>query len=385
MDDREIAVQLINEMPDCLLPSVVACIKALIESDKCTGNDEKVVVLKKGADKAEEDIDSSKKDIARAKSDDSRFKKGSGKAKSGDSRAKGGFDKVKKEDKSVSFEDTDDIIDSEDDMIDLDGDIGSVATEPIKVYIKSKGVNATALYYSRNRLVVLKGSQLSTTTSEHCSSGIFDIRHSSKVDMNFILLEDIECSSPSFGGGLVRGASSNGWADWKDENGTPLGQLVNRSPAYSKHQAIMRRKEQEEKERNSVCIMDSFVSLVVNNLVSKVKVNMSDIAKEHCDKYYRKVFTLEGDFGRAQFKVMRNGYLLLKYSGINRFTDKTAPVYVDRFREQFAQYISSDSKLTANILFGDITYLTCFITGAEITNRNIWYTRDGSRINCIDL
>ena len=39
-----------------------------------------------------------------------------------------------------------------------------------------------------------------------------------KLDNNSVLLEDVECSSPSMAAALVVGRSANGWKSWKNKN-----------------------------------------------------------------------------------------------------------------------------------------------------------------------
>ena len=39
-----------------------------------------------------------------------------------------------------------------------------------------------------------------------------------KMDAEGILLEDVECSSPSMAAALVVGQSANGWMSWRDNN-----------------------------------------------------------------------------------------------------------------------------------------------------------------------
>ena len=44
------------------------------------------------------------------------------------------------------------------------------------------------------------------------------IRKNAKIENN-ILLENINCDSPSSAGWIVIGRSNNGWTEWKDKNG----------------------------------------------------------------------------------------------------------------------------------------------------------------------
>ena len=61
---------------------------------------------------------------------------------------------------------------------------------------------------------VLKGSLCGPTLAGF----VPEIRKSAKIENN-ILMEDINCSSPSSAGWIVIGRSNNGWTEWKDKYG----------------------------------------------------------------------------------------------------------------------------------------------------------------------
>lgn len=61
---------------------------------------------------------------------------------------------------------------------------------------------------------VLKGSLCAPTLTGF----VPEIRKSAKIENN-ILMEDINCSSPSSAGWIVIGRSNNGWTEWKDKYG----------------------------------------------------------------------------------------------------------------------------------------------------------------------
>ena len=61
---------------------------------------------------------------------------------------------------------------------------------------------------------VLKGSICGPTLSGFVPA----IRKNAKIENN-ILLENINCDSPSSAGWIVIGRSNNGWTEWKDKNG----------------------------------------------------------------------------------------------------------------------------------------------------------------------
>lgn len=88
----------------------------------------------------------------------------------------------------------------------------------LKRKIKGYGesVDAKALVYN-GVITVLKNSKCAP--KEHRRSGY--TKHSEKVKGS-ILQEDIEFISPSSASSFVIGNSSNGWDDWKDENGVSI-------------------------------------------------------------------------------------------------------------------------------------------------------------------
>ncbi|MCL2065655.1 MAG: DUF4357 domain-containing protein [Candidatus Cloacimonetes bacterium] len=73
--------------------------------------------------------------------------------------------------------------------------------------------------------VVLKGSSISSYTSDIIADKIKKARDEAKIDENGILLEDMLFASPSGASGFCVGNSSNGWTDWKTEDGRTLAEI----------------------------------------------------------------------------------------------------------------------------------------------------------------
>ena len=65
--------------------------------------------------------------------------------------------------------------------------------------------------------IVEKGSKCAPTKD----GWIPEVRKNAIIHDN-ILLEDVECNSPSTAGWVVMGGSNNGWNIWKDEEGQPI-------------------------------------------------------------------------------------------------------------------------------------------------------------------
>lgn len=73
--------------------------------------------------------------------------------------------------------------------------------------------------------VVLKGSRISPKDDSTISTKVFEIRKNRKVDKNNILLEDVLFNTPSGAAQFVIGKSSNGWIEWRTEDGKTLRDL----------------------------------------------------------------------------------------------------------------------------------------------------------------
>ena len=64
---------------------------------------------------------------------------------------------------------------------------------------------------------VLKGSICVPVKGEWAPKS----RREANIENN-VLMEDIDCKSPSTAGFIVRGSATNGWTAWKDRNGKPI-------------------------------------------------------------------------------------------------------------------------------------------------------------------
>ena len=84
--------------------------------------------------------------------------------------------------------------------------------------IKEFNINVKALMNVENpKFILKKGSKIAPYKSYHTPSWI-TTRSEMKIDTEGILLEDVECSSPSMAAALVVGQSANGWMSWRDNN-----------------------------------------------------------------------------------------------------------------------------------------------------------------------
>jgi len=70
--------------------------------------------------------------------------------------------------------------------------------------------------------VVLKGSRISPLVKDAVSVGYKQLRKSSKISEDNILLEDITFDTPSGAGEFVIGNTCNGWRNWKNKDGVLL-------------------------------------------------------------------------------------------------------------------------------------------------------------------
>ncbi len=91
------------------------------------------------------------------------------------------------------------------------------------LYFNHSGVKATGKRTS-DGFVVLKGSQICSKLTKSCPDSTLRNRekYASKVDENFVLIEDILFSSPSSAASYIGGASLSGNACWCNAEGTTL-------------------------------------------------------------------------------------------------------------------------------------------------------------------
>lgn len=87
----------------------------------------------------------------------------------------------------------------------------------------NKTVEVTAKI-TNGKWTLLKGSVLGVKEDVGVSQRARQIRAGLPMDSNGRLLEDYELGdcSPSFAGVVVMNSSSNGWTDWKNEDGKPV-------------------------------------------------------------------------------------------------------------------------------------------------------------------
>lgn len=97
---------------------------------------------------------------------------------------------------------------------------------------RGKGIEATG-EYSEEGFVVYKGSQMSITTSKSYHNHLFTIRESlikdkvvERINDSYVFKKDHPFNSPSQAAGIVLGRNSNGWVEWKNNNGITLDKLI---------------------------------------------------------------------------------------------------------------------------------------------------------------
>ena len=92
-------------------------------------------------------------------------------------------------------------------------------------YVKGRGCDAKG-FYSSNGFTVLKGSTIAQTTVPSLKwsdkrNGLIS-EYATKYENDLLMNSDKTFSSPSTASSFCLGRPSNGWADWKDENGNTL-------------------------------------------------------------------------------------------------------------------------------------------------------------------
>lgn len=97
--------------------------------------------------------------------------------------------------------------------------------EPI-FYMQRGDITASGVRTSEG-FAVLKGSKLSPTLVKSCPENARKYRkqYESKIDKNFVLLEDVLVSSPSAAAAFVGGASISGNEAWKTKDGISIKKI----------------------------------------------------------------------------------------------------------------------------------------------------------------
>ena len=73
--------------------------------------------------------------------------------------------------------------------------------------------------------VVLKGSSISLSATDTIGDKIVNARNEANIDVNGVLLDDVFFATPSAAAAFVIGNSSNGWVEWKTEDGRTLAEI----------------------------------------------------------------------------------------------------------------------------------------------------------------
>ena len=119
---------------------------------------------------------------------------------------------------------------TKEDIFDTATDNGKSKLIPDGIYTfekKKKSDNRTVKAKARitnGRWTLLQGSIIGVAEDKGGSQKAKALRASFPTDGNGKLLEDIELGecSPSFVGNIVMNQATNGWMDWKNENGQPV-------------------------------------------------------------------------------------------------------------------------------------------------------------------
>ncbi len=80
--------------------------------------------------------------------------------------------------------------------------------------VRGIGTIKATMRVENGKFIVLKGSQCLTCNKDWMP----ETRRTAKIE-NGILMEDVECKSPSTAGWVVLGNANNGWITWKTEDG----------------------------------------------------------------------------------------------------------------------------------------------------------------------
>ena len=83
-------------------------------------------------------------------------------------------------------------------------------------YMHEKNISATMRVLD-GKFIVLKGSQCLPCDKDWMPED----RKNAKIE-DGVLVEDVECRSPSTAGWVVLGNSNNGWLTWKNKDGKPI-------------------------------------------------------------------------------------------------------------------------------------------------------------------
>ena len=80
-------------------------------------------------------------------------------------------------------------------------------------YLSDKNIKAS-MRVEKGKFIAMKGSQCLPCNKDWMPES----RKNAKIE-NDILMEDVECSSPSTAGWVILGRANNGWTTWKAEDG----------------------------------------------------------------------------------------------------------------------------------------------------------------------
>lgn len=98
------------------------------------------------------------------------------------------------------------------------------------LYVKGKGCNAIGKLLPSKKVVVLKGSIIrADATNSYASKEMREdliSRFCHLTEQGYVVDRDLPAMSISGASGLCMARSSNGYVDWKDENGTRLAEIL---------------------------------------------------------------------------------------------------------------------------------------------------------------
>lgn len=88
--------------------------------------------------------------------------------------------------------------------------------------IKGFANTITAKMIVSNGKIILKKGSIIAPYKKYSTPTLVRVRTNFKLDTNNVLLDDIECSSPSMAAALVVGGPANGWVSWKNKENQPI-------------------------------------------------------------------------------------------------------------------------------------------------------------------
>ena len=105
-------------------------------------------------------------------------------------------------------------------------------------YLNGRGISAKGYFTDKEnkKFVVCKGSEAKKETVKSCQQAIVNIRETllqknilKPVKDKYIFSENYTFNSVSTAGSVVRGRSTNGWTNWRDDKGRTIDELIRKN------------------------------------------------------------------------------------------------------------------------------------------------------------